>query len=189
MDEREAPQRVRLSGLQEVQLEALAGVEQRCAAQHYEVGFDGAEVSPRSALELAKLPRDHDVYVAEADHVVAGYLAWRDEPPGVAYIAELMVDPDYQRFGVATRLVERLFETARENGLHCVIVRRFQRAPWAVAFYDRLGFRPIDGDAIFAARTWLEERAASGRPVTRPGEDVLWMPIPKAAPVDEEDTA
>lgn len=188
MDEREAPQRVRLSGLQEVQLEALAGVERRCAAQHYEAGFDGAEVSPRSALELAKLPRDHDVYVAEADHVVAGYLAWRDEAPGVAYIAELMVDPDYQRFGIATRLVERLFEAARESGLHCAIVRRFQRAPWAVAFYERVGFRAIDDEATSAARVWLEERVATGRPVTRPGEDVLWMPIPKAAPVADDDT-
>lgn len=187
MDNREAPQRVRLSGLQEAQIGPLTEIERRCAAMHYELGFDGAEVPPRSALELAGLPRAHDVYVAEADHVVAGYLAWRDEPPGVAYIAELMVDPDYQRFGIATRLVERMFEAARENGLRVAMVRRFERAPWAVGFYARLGFLAVDEQAEPAARAWLEEQVAIGRPVTRPGEDVLWAPIPKPTlPTDDD---
>lgn len=183
-DVREPPQRVRLTGLQEAQLHDLCEVERAGAAMYYEIGFDGAEVPLRSQLEIAKLTRDHDVIVVEADHVVAGYLAWRDESPGVAYLADLWIHPDFQRFGLGTRLVDQMFAAARGAGLKVAVVRCWERATWASSFYAKRGFVPIEGELPAALSAWLDERSAIGRPLTRPGEILLWTAVPPA-PVDE----
>jgi ribosomal protein S18 acetylase RimI-like enzyme len=181
-DERTAPQRIRVTGLQEAQLSALVELEQACTAMYHERGFDAAEVPARTLLDLVALTRQHDVRVAEADHVVAGYLAWRDESPGVAYLEELSVHPDFQRFGVATRLLEELREGAREHGLRHIVLRSWAKATWAQAFYKEAGFAALDGDAPPKVRGWRAEREASGRPLTRPGELILWAAIaPKDA--------
>ena len=134
-DERKPPTKVRITGLQEAHIQRVTAIDAACAAQHHEVGFDAAEVPARSAGELAKLARAHSVKVAEADYVPAGVLAWKDEPPGVAYLADLQVDPAYQRFGIATKLLEAMFEEARGLGLREVVTRCWERAPWAMAFY------------------------------------------------------
>jgi len=78
-DDRIRPKRIRLSRLQESQVEALVQVEQACSAMYHDIGFDAAEVPVRTFADIAHLPRYHNVYVAEADHEVAGYVAWRDE--------------------------------------------------------------------------------------------------------------
>lgn len=172
--ERTAPERVRLSGLQEAQLQALVGVEQACTAMYHAIGFDAAEVPARTWSDLAKLPSDHDVYVAEADHVVAGYIAWRDESPGVAFVEELSVHPDFQRFGIATKLLDRVRERARELGLPYVVLRAWAKATWARAFYEKQGFVPLDDKAPERVRAWRDEHGEV-RPIARPGELVLWV--------------
>src|SRR3954471_15748957 len=106
--DRTPPKRVRFTGLQEAQVPDLLKVEAQCAAMYHAIGFDAAEVPVRSAAELAALTRHHSVHVAEADHVPAGLMAWRDESPGIAYLADLEVHPDYQRFGIASELLDTL---------------------------------------------------------------------------------
>src|SRR5262249_34920458 len=131
-DDRTPPTKVRITGLQEAQIARVLEIDAACAAQHHEVGFDAAEVPLRTATDVAKLARAHSVKVAEADHVPAGLLAWKDEPPGVAYLADLQVDPAYQRFGIATQLLDAMFEEARGLGLREVVARCWERAPWAL---------------------------------------------------------
>ena len=92
-NDRPPPKRVRLTGLQEAQLGELLQVEAKCAAMYHAKGFDAAEVPVRTARELADLVRHHSVHVAEADHVPVALMAWRDESPGVAYLADLQVHP------------------------------------------------------------------------------------------------
>ncbi len=187
-EDRPAPKRLRITRLQEAQLAQLAAVEQACAAQYHDVGFDAAEVPPRSIAEITALTRDHNVHVAEADHEPAGYLAWRDESPGVAYIAELSVHPELQRHGVATKLVNALHEDARAHGLSHLAVRCWTKAPWAMSFYTQAGFTPIDGAAPAKVQGWKTERS-QGRPFTRPGEVALWALVAAApaAAVDDAD--
>ena len=173
-EERTAPQRIRITGLQESQLAALVELEKACTAMYHDAGFDAAEVPPRNVGELARLPRDHNLHVAEADHEVAGYTAWRDEAPGIAYIAELSVHPDFQRFGIARRLWNALREDASKHGIGAAVVRCWSKAPWAMGFYKDAGFVPIDDGSPPKVRAWLDNMAASGRPVCRPGEVALW---------------
>lgn len=182
--ERTPPNRIRISGLQEVQLEALVQLEQVCSAMYHELGFDAAEVPPRTLADLAHLPRHHNVFVAEADYVVAGYLAWRDESPGVAYLEELSVHPDFQRFGVGTKLLQRFEEDAVGRGLHHVVARMYEKATWAKAFYAHHGFAVLSDEAPAKVLGWRDERSG-GRPLTRPGEVVIWKSL-RVEPADDE---
>jgi len=184
-DERRAPDKIRISKLQEAQIEALMAIDRASAEMYYELGFDGAEVPIRTEQDFYRLPRDHAVRVAEADHEVAGYAAWRDEAPGVAYLEELSVHPDYQRFGVATKLLQRVLEEARENGFPALVLRAWDKATWAQRFYAKHGFRPLGDDAPEKAREWLAEKTADGRPFLRPGERALCLAITQPDDDDE----
>ncbi len=188
-DEREKPKKVRYSKLQEVQLTPLEKLDRRASEMYYEIGFDGAEVPPRSYSDLALLGRTHSVHVAEADYEVAGYAAWRDEAPGVGVIDEMSVDPQYQRFGIGRGLYERIEVEARELGLKEIVARVWDRADWAVKFYESLGFAGISERTPERVTTWVEERSA-GQPFLRPGESVWWVsvrPSPDAEDDDDKD--
>ncbi len=175
-DDRLRPKRIRVTRLQEAQIEGLVGVEQACSAMYHDIGFDAAEVPVRTFADIAHLPRYHNVYVAEADDEVAGYVAWRDESPGVAYIEELSVHPQYQRFGIASTLLERVAEDAVRAGLKDLIAKKFEKAVWAAVFYAHHGFTQVTENASERALGWVEERSG-GRPLTRPGEVVIWKSL------------
>jgi GNAT superfamily N-acetyltransferase len=190
-DDRSSPARIRvMTGMQEAQLLALVKLDEACAAQFYRAGFDAAEVPVRSQGDLVALARHNSLRVAEADHVVAGLLAWHDESPGVAYLVDVQVHPSYQRFGIATRLLDSLRDEARNLKLEQIVVRCWEKATWALGFYRRQRFMPIDATAPAPVQGWKEERLSSGRPLTRPGEVALWSPIglaPKIMTDDEMD--
>jgi len=189
-DDRPRPTRVRLTGLQEGQLAALVKLDAACAAMFHGIGFDPADVPASSQADIVAMTTAHNVHVVEADHVPAGFLAWRDESPGIAYLAHIAVHPDYQRFGIGSKLLQALRDEARTLRLPYVIVRAWERAPWAMAFYRLHGFGPIGAGAPARVLGWRDERIATGQPLTRPGEIVLWTDV-GAAPViayDDEQT-
>jgi GNAT superfamily N-acetyltransferase len=186
-DDRIPPKRIRTTGLQEEQLAAIVAVDDACAAMYYERGFDAAEVPARVAGDFVRLARSNSVRVVEADNEVAGFLAWHDESPGVAYLADVEVHPRLQRFGLATYLLDALRDEARGLKLEQVVVRCWEKATWAMTFYRRQRFMPIDATAPAKVQGWKEERLASGRPLTRPGEIALWSPIGPATKMIVED--
>jgi GNAT superfamily N-acetyltransferase len=186
--DRTPPKRVRFTGLQEAQVPDLLKVEAQCAAMYHAIGFDAAEVPVRSAADLAALVRHHSVHVAEADHVPVALLAWRDESPGVAYLADLQVHPDYQRFGIGARLFELLEAEVRSHGFEHIVVRCWEKATWALAFYRSRGFVPLDEDeAPTKVLAWKHDRS-QGAPIVRPGEGLLWREVSPAPSIDEEET-
>jgi amino-acid N-acetyltransferase len=189
-DDRPRPTRIRLTGLQEAQLPALAKVDAARAAMFHAIGFTKEDVPVRSEEDLVALTNDHNVHVVEADHVPVGFLAWRDESPGIAYLTDVFVHPDYQRFGIGSKLLQALRDEGRTLRLPYIVVRAWEKAPWAMAFFRLHGFGPIASWAPPKVLGWRDERLAEGRPLTRPGEIVLWTDI-GAAPVlayDEEQT-
>lgn len=175
-DDRTRPSRIRISRLREDHVEALIEVERACSAMYHDIGFDAAEVPVRTYADIAHLPRYHNVYVAEADHMPAGYVAWRDEAPGIAYIEELSVHPDFQRFGVGSKLLEKVEEDAVNAGLADLIAKKMEKATWANGFYAHHGFTELRENASARAVAWQAEKA-SGRPATRAGEVVIWKPL------------
>jgi amino-acid N-acetyltransferase len=184
--ERTRPDRVRLTGLQEAQLPALVEVELACAEMYRAIGVGAAEAPARAVADLVALTRDHDVHVAEADYVVAGYVAWRDEAPGVAVLRTIAVDPSYQRFGIGARLLEAMRDGARRYGLGVAIVRVRERAAWAMRFFQKEGFRRLGDDAPEKVRGWRDEREAAGEAAVRTGEVLMWAAIgPKQEEADD----
>src|SRR5262245_18401697 len=108
-DERTVPSRIHVTkGMQEAHLAALAKLDEACSAMYHEAGFDAAEVPLRSQAEFAQLARKNSVRVAEAAGEVAVILAWHDEAPGIAYLVDVQVHPDYQRFGIAADLLDAM---------------------------------------------------------------------------------
>jgi ribosomal protein S18 acetylase RimI-like enzyme len=87
--------------------------------------------------------------VAVADDQIVGLLDLELEPaPGVLWdtdarggvIWHVAVHPDYRRRGIASALVERSLELAREEDLE--IVQAWTRDdPWVQAWYEACGFR------------------------------------------------
>lgn len=166
----------------------LVKVDHACAAMYHAIGFDGAEVPPRSFADLVALTRDHNVFVVEADWKPAGYVAWRDEAPGVAYIEELNVDPELQRFGLGSRLLETVRDDARKAGLQHIVLRAWTRAKWAIGFYRKNGFREMDNATLpNDVMAWLTHKEESGRPVVRPGETILFGDVGEAPPPEPEE--
>ena len=95
----------------------------------------------------APLPPDYgEVLVRSLTHVVArdgdrlvGFVnvAWDG---GIhAFILDTAVDPDYRRLGIATELVRRAAEIARQRGVHWLHV---DFEPRLEGFYRACGFGP-----------------------------------------------
>jgi amino-acid N-acetyltransferase len=190
-DDRTAPARIHVSkGLSEQHLPALITLDELCSGMYYAVGFDAAEVPQRALSDFIALAKHNSLKIAEADNMVAGLLAWHDESPGVAYLVDVQVHPDYQRFGIAALLLDAMREEARGLKLEQIVVRAWEKATWAMSFYRRQRFMPIDATAPAKVHGWKEERLATGKPLTRPGEVALWSPIgpaPKIMTDDEMD--
>lgn len=182
-EERVAPTRVRLEKLQEVHVADLVKLDHAASDMYWQLGFDGAEVPAKTAGDFYRMPKGHAVRVAEADGDVAGYVAWRDEAPGVAFLAELAVHPSFQRFGIGKKLVGKVIEEAREHGFTELALRMSTKAEWAAKFYQALGFAPLDAaSAPPKLKEWWDEKTVDGdKPYLRPDERVLWLDLSLAA--------
>ena len=63
-------------------------------------------------------------------------------------IVRFYVDPACQGRGVGASLMEACFSDARERGADVIWLQVWKEAPWAVGFYNRMGFSVV-GSAPF----------------------------------------
>lgn len=125
-----------------------AGVSQRAflealrlrAALNNESDREAMRANP-DAIDLpVEQIRSGDVFVLEFDGQIAGFAALLPRPDGDVELDGLFVDPEFQRRGIATALVE-----------HCarIVLARGSRAlhvlgnPHAEKFYFSCGFKAI----------------------------------------------
>jgi ribosomal protein S18 acetylase RimI-like enzyme len=85
-------------------------------------------------------------FVTEVDGVVQGFLLARRvytvSPPGeVGLIQILGVDPDYQRQGIATKMVNALLDTCRAKKLNAVRIMINENDSQLVGLFEHMGFR------------------------------------------------
>ncbi len=176
-EERIPPQKIRITKLQEAQLLDLQAMEAGCAQMFYDIGYTEDEIRPRGETELGRLTRDHDVLVAEADNQTAGFLVWADQAPGVAWLSTLAVAPDYQRFGIATRMLRELGELAHSHGIEQVVTPCWGRAAWALAFLAVRGFEPLEGALADKLSRWKAlslDKDEAGAALVQPGQNLWW---------------
>jgi ribosomal protein S18 acetylase RimI-like enzyme len=94
--------------------------------------------------DLGKIP---DLsFVAEVDGEVQGFLlarrAYFGEPfDEVGMIHILGVEPDYQRQGIATKMVDALMEACQEKKLNAVRIMIDKSDDQLSSLFERLGFR------------------------------------------------
>lgn len=159
---RAAPQRVRITKLQEAQLERVVSIDLACKQMMHRSGVPASELPARGIAGIAKLTKHHNVLVAEADGIVAGYAAWRDESPGVAYLEDLAVDPELQRLGVGAQLLATVRQEAQGLSLPVLLTRCWTKATAAQAFLEKAGLAALPSDPGERATLWREEQESHG---------------------------
>ena len=91
----------------------------------------------------------------ERGPIAYAYLRASPEPPsGVAgtrvfEIVRFYVDGAYQGRGVGGALMQECFDDARQRGADVVWLQVWKEAPWAVGFYERMGFVVVGSAAFY----------------------------------------
>jgi len=85
-------------------------------------------------------------FVAEADGHIAGFIlarrAYVGEPVAEAGLIQILgVDPDYQRQGIATKMVESLLETSQAKKLKAIQIMVNESDSQLQAFFAHMGFK------------------------------------------------
>jgi len=168
------PQRVRVARLQDTQLDGVVAIDAACKQQLHRAGVPASQEPPRGVAGVAKLTKLHNVLAADADGVVAGYAAWRDESPGVAYLEELAVKPELQRHGIAEKLLDAVREEARALSLPILLTRAWNKNAPGKALLEKAGFTPLSAHKSERATMWQEEQeAAGGHGLAKEGQVVM----------------
>jgi amino-acid N-acetyltransferase len=167
------PQRVRIARLQDTQLDGVVAIDAACKQQLQHAGVPVAEAPARGLAGLVKLTKLHNVLVADADGTVAGYAAWRDESPGVAYLEELAVKPDLQRHGIADKLLDAVREEARALSLPILLTRAWTKNAAGKALLEKAGFAALATNTSERATLWREEQEALHGGLAKEGQVVV----------------
>jgi len=102
---------------------------------------------PSDAYLQRLLGRDNFIALAavRGGGVVGGLAAYVlekfEQERSEIYIYDLAVAEEHRRTGIATALIERLREVARERGAYVIFVQADYVDPPAIALYTRLGTR------------------------------------------------
>lgn len=86
---------------------------------------------------------DNGVFVSEIDGEVNGYIFCDIITEGCGstlYIDDLCVDPSVHRQGIASKLMDRAREYAREKKCRMVMLNVWEFNESALAFYEKYGF-------------------------------------------------
>lgn len=90
------------------------------------------------------------VYTAWDNDKLIGLICAMDDGIMTAYIHYLLVNPDYHKMGIGTKLVEKMKETYQDY-LRIVIVAYNDE----VGFYERCGFKKAeDASPMFITSLW-----------------------------------
>lgn len=119
--------------------DAVLALDERAMQEEGTDPEDIPNIDDLYRIEEAYLDSGGEFLVAEAaGRVVAmGGLAVEDNR---AELLRMRVDPDYQREGLGSRLLDRLETTARERGVAWLVAETARRQGAATEFYPTHGF-------------------------------------------------
>ncbi|HEV3424793.1 MAG TPA: GNAT family N-acetyltransferase [Paraburkholderia sp.] len=131
--------------------EAVRTIEYDAAQRFASIGMTGiADAQPMNADFVRRKIEASEIIVAVDDK--AGCVAFVMFVPLAKrfYIEELDVLNAWagQRIGAA--LIEQVAVLARERGAQELVLSTFRDVPWNAPYYQRLGFRVMDGDRLDA---------------------------------------
>lgn len=129
-------------------LERLREVEVAAGAAFRAVGMDAvADDPPPPVLVLRGFVDRGRAWVTEESGTVAAYLLV-DVVDGEGHVEQVSVDPAFAGRGLGRALVEHAAAWARDAGHTALTLTTYRDVPWNGPYYVRLGFRPLDDDAL-----------------------------------------
>ena len=144
--------------------EAMAALAARLFAEAYGPTHPEPELSrylarsfPVEGIREAIADDDVTMLVAEdsaGSAIAYAYLRASPNPPDgvtgkrVFEIVRFYVDGKWQGRRVGAALMEECFHDARQRGADVIWLQVWKEAPWAVGFYQRMGFSVV-GSALF----------------------------------------
>jgi GNAT superfamily N-acetyltransferase len=127
------------------ELETLSQIEMDAGTLFAEHGLDEVSRMGRSPESLVPFQQAGDVWVADVDGRVAGYIMV--EPvDGCLHVEQVSVDPSYARRGFGRALLEHAAEEARRRGYPALTLTTFVELPWNAPFYAKCGYRILARD-------------------------------------------
>ena len=117
-----------------------------------------AEAEVMAADDYPPLVEDDDVWVAEDEGVLAGFVVTETEDDFL-HIWELAVHLDHQRKGAGRALIAAAADAAREAGCASVTLTTFTNVAFNEAYYRALGFEVIETPGPWLAEILANEVA------------------------------
>ena len=113
-------------------LGAIEAIERRSYPTPWSRSMFAGELAKPASICLGAFDRDTSVLLAYL--IVARYVdAW--------HVMNIAVDPDHQRRGIATKLLEQLFQLTDEDARRGYTLEVRISNAGAIKLYERLGFR------------------------------------------------
>lgn len=131
--------KVRIRPMEPVDIDAVLAIDKKISGVRRAVSFtDLITGDLGGVLDLS--------FVAEADGHIAGFIlarrAYVGEPVAEAGLIQILgVDPDYQRQGIATKMVESLLETSQAKKLKAIQIMVNESDSQLQAFFAHMGFK------------------------------------------------
>jgi len=92
------------------------------------------------------------------------------------YIRELSVHADWQRKGIARRLIERMESQVTEEGLEYVTLTTYRDLDWNGKFYGKVGYVEVAADEVGKEHVkTVEEEGKHGYDLT--GRCLMWKKL------------
>lgn len=107
-------------------------------------------------------------FAAEVSGAIVGF-AMIEPLDGEAHLIEIDVDPDYQRQGLARRLIDAACAWARSQSLPAMTLTTHRDIPWNAPFYARLGFVAFEPEPDRPGLRAIIQREMDGGLLLRPG--------------------
>ena len=151
------------------ELARIQTIEQ--AASRLFVGTDFADLVDGAPIPLAALAEYQaagQIWVAAdgADQPVGFAIVRRHS--AAAHLHELDVHPDHGRRGIGGRLIGRVADWARAQGLAALTLSTFRDVAWNAPLYAKMGFVPLaDANLSPELRQIRQHEAAAGLPIER----------------------
>ncbi len=128
---------------------SLPAIERAAAALFPDrVLSDEARNKVQSTQALARAQTEGRLWVALAPDGRPVGFAIAEGAGDVAFLVEVDVHPAHQRKGLGRALIEAVIAWARAEGFRALTLTTFASVPWNAPFYERLGFRRLDGPAL-----------------------------------------
>lgn len=117
-----------------------------------------------------QLQEDRNFLSLDGD-TICGFMSWRKSAE-YAELTSLYVRREYQKTGVGGQLLAHFEEQAADAS--CLIVKVLRQAPWALAFYEKHGYEPLNEEM----RRFIESRGLKAeRLIEKAWEKILYKSL------------